>query len=66
MKSLQDVMRDHMKLTLAGSTKLSPHFQAVRRQHAALVGAILKRDAPAAARASEHHLEYVRVHFNQL
>jgi GntR family transcriptional repressor for pyruvate dehydrogenase complex len=66
MKSLQDVMRDHMKLTLAGSSRLSPHYDAVRGQHARLVGAILKRDAVAAARASEHHLEYVRVHFNQL
>lgn len=66
MKSLQDVMRDHMKLTLAGTSHPSPHSKAVRGQHAALVAAILRRDAPAAARAADSHLEYVRVQFNQL
>lgn len=66
MRSLQDVMRDHMKLTLAGSAPSSGHSNAVRAQHAALVAAILRRDAEAAARTSELHLDYVRVHFNQL
>ena len=66
MKSLQDIMRDHMKLTLAGSTHRSMKIEAVRSQHAALVQAILRRDVAGAAKASEHHLEYVRVHFNQL
>lgn len=66
MRSLQDVMRDHMKLTLAGTERRSPKHDLVRAQHAALIGAIFKRDAAAAARASETHLEFVRVHFNQL
>lgn len=66
MASLQGVMRDHMKLTLAGSDKTPPLMSAIRVQHIALVDAILRRDAASASRAARDHLDFVRVHFNQL
>lgn len=66
MESLQDVMRDHMKLTRAGNEMTPPVVGAIRAQHAALVDAILHRDAEAASHAARDHLDYVRVYFNQL
>ena len=60
MASLQVLLRDNMQLSLAGIDASLGHVKAVRTQHVALTRAILKRDAPAAALASEVHLDYVR------
>lgn len=66
MASLQGVMRDHMKLTLAGNYETPVITTAIRAQHAALVDAILSRNAEAASEAARNHLVFVKVHFNQL
>ena len=66
MASLQGVMRDHMKLTLAGNEETPSVMRAVRAQHTALVQSILKRDVAGASRAAGEHLEFVGVHFNNL
>ena len=66
MESLQDVMRDHIRLTHAGKEKTPSIISAVRAQHIELVEAILRRDAKAASLAARDHLEFVRVQFNQL
>jgi GntR family transcriptional regulator, transcriptional repressor for pyruvate dehydrogenase complex len=66
MASLQGVMRDHMKLTLAGNDETPSITRAIREQHAALVAAILSGNAEAASASAGSHLDFVKVHFNQM
>lgn len=66
MASLQSLLRENMRFTLAGLSANPGHFKAVRAQHAALVNNILKRDPAGASTAAAAHLDYVQVEINHI
>lgn len=66
MRSLHQVLVEHMRLTHAGSPLQSAVTRDVQAQHRALVAAILARDPVAARAAAGSHLDYVRVRLNHL
>ncbi len=66
MSSLNRILLKNMQLSIAGYHDDSDVTSAVRAQHKKLVDAILDRNPDAARRASEIHLEYVRVRLNHL
>lgn len=66
MRSLHQVLLEHMHVTHAGTQLQSEVTRDVQAQHRNLVSAILARDPVAARAAAATHLQYVRVRLNFL
>jgi GntR family transcriptional repressor for pyruvate dehydrogenase complex len=66
MASLLKLLHEHVQLSLAGLEPQATAAVHLRRQHRALLDAILARDAAGAERLAAGHIEFVRVHLNDL
>ncbi len=66
MISLQKLLHEHMRLTLAGTDPKSEIFKVVCAQHRNLLAAILARDEVAARKCAAEHIDFVRVKMNHL
>lgn len=66
LASLRTTFHHHMRHSLAGTGTDPAHAGAVRAQHAAITRAILGRNPDGAREAIRAHLDFVRIHFNQL
>jgi GntR family transcriptional repressor for pyruvate dehydrogenase complex len=66
MMSLQTLLYDHMRLTLAGTEPRDDVFKQVRAQHRALLKAILSGDSAMAGKVAAAHIDFVRVKMNHL
>jgi GntR family transcriptional repressor for pyruvate dehydrogenase complex len=66
MMSLQRLLYDHMRLTLAGTLPHDEVFKQVCAQHRALLKAILSRDVAMAGATAAAHIDFVRVKMNHL
>ncbi|WP_028006464.1 FadR/GntR family transcriptional regulator [Solimonas flava] len=66
MASLLKLLHEHVQLSLAGLAPQSAAAAQLRHQHRALLDAILARDVAAAERVASGHIEFVRVHLNDL
>lgn len=64
--SLLALLHDHVQVSLAGLSPQSPVSQQLRRQHDALLAAILQRDADRAREVAGGHMDYVAVQLNAL
>lgn len=64
--SLLALLHDHVQVSLAGLSPQSSVSQQLRRQHGALLSAILARDAERARGAANSHMDYVAVQLNAL
>jgi DNA-binding GntR family transcriptional regulator len=64
--SLLALLHDHVQVSLAGLSPQSPVSQQLRRQHDALLSAILARDAARARDVAGGHMDYVAVQLNAL
>lgn len=66
IRSLLQLLHDHVRLSLAGLSADSITAQMLRKQHRALLDAILARDAAAARRSAGEHIRFVAEHLNAL
>lgn len=66
MRSLHQILLEHMRLTHAGTRLRSEVTAEVQAQHRSLLKAILSGDPDAAADAASEHLDYVQVRLNHL
>ncbi|MGH8445091.1 MAG: FadR/GntR family transcriptional regulator [Solimonas sp.] len=66
MASLLKLLHEHVQLSLAGLEPQAAAAVRLRQQHRALLDAILARDAAGAEQAAGGHIEFVRVHLNDL
>jgi GntR family transcriptional repressor for pyruvate dehydrogenase complex len=66
MRSLHQILLEHMRLTHAGSRLQSAITRDVQQQHRRLLQAILAGEPEAAADAASDHLDYVQVRLNHL
>lgn len=64
--SLLALLHDHVQVSLAGLSPHSPVSQQLRRQHDALLAAILQRDPDRARAVAGGHMDYVAVQLNAL
>lgn len=66
MRSLHQLLLEHMRLTHAGTRVQSGVTKDVQQQHRRLLDAILSGDPAAAGAAASDHLDYVQVRLNHL
>jgi len=64
MASLLKLLHEHVQLSIAGLEPNSDVAVQLRKQHRDVIDAILAREAIGAARATERHIEFVRVCLN--
>lgn len=66
IRSLLQLLHDHVRLSLAGLGADTPTAQMLRQQHRRLLDAILARDSAAARRSAGEHIRFVAEHLNAL